>query len=250
MRKHFTKVALIAVVAVAALPVWASSGVAEQDTSQQQEIEQRIQAEITKAMEVLHAELAQLRQELAAISEDRLQESALIVPHLEASEAERERVREMAQHAREMARQATENLRREYIRVEPSGGGFMTLRRSAGAYGEVVIDHAEELGLTETQEEQIHGLRREHERTAIARRADIEVAEMDLEALDEDLDADIAAVRSGLESLAALRIDAQIADRELRRDLRQVLTVEQREQLDEIWDHRRSPMSIAVRRSR
>ena len=48
--------------ATAAVPVWASSGAVGQDASQQQEIEQRIQAEIAKA----HAALA-LGREVAAI---------------------------------------------------------------------------------------------------------------------------------------------------------------------------------------
>ena len=73
---------------------------------------------------------------------------------------------------------------------------------------------------------------------------------MDFEALDEDPDADIPAVRSALEALSALRIDGQIADREFRGDVREVLTAEQREQFDEIWGPRGLPMSIAIRRSR
>lgn len=248
MRKHLTKVGLVALVAVAALPVWASSGVAPQG-QQQQEIEQRIQAEIARAMEELRAEMESLKSELAAFSENRLQRIEVLEPRLEAMAVDRERAREMAERAREMARQATENLRYDF-RVEPLTGGIMDIRRVGGGYGEALIDHAEELGLSDVQQQQIQDLQRENQRSAIGRRADIEVAEMDLEALDEDPDADIAAVRSALETLSALRIDGQIADRELRRDVREVLTAEQREQFDEIWGPRRRPMSIAIRRSR
>lgn len=249
MRRHFTKVALVALVAVAALPVWAGSGVAGQDPSRQQEVEQRVQAEIAKAMEELRAELAQMKEELAALSEERARQLRTIASRVEVSEVDRERAREMARQAREMAQQATEHLRYSF-NVEPFAGRLMALHRSGGAYGEAVIDHAEDIGLDETQQEQIHGIQREHRRASIARGADIEVAEMDLEALDEDPDADISGVRSVLETLAALRIDGQIADRELRRDVRQVLTAEQREQFDELWGRQAFPRSIAISRRR
>ena len=248
MKKHLTKVGLVALVAVAALPVWASSGVVPQG-QQQQEIEQRIQAEIARAMEELRAEMESLKAELAALSEERLRRIEVLEPHLETMVIDRERAREMAERAREMAQQAAENMRYDF-RFEPRTGGIMSVRRFGGGYGEAVIDHAEELGLNDVQQQQIQDLQRENERSAIARRADIEVAEMDLEALEEDLDADITAVRSALEALSALRIDGQIADRELRRDVREVLTAEQREQFDKIWGPRRLPMSIAIRRSR
>ena len=93
-------------------------------------------------------------------------------------------------------------------------------------------------------------VQREYERARIARSADIEVAGMDLEALDDDPDAAIPAIRSALEGLSALRIDGQIADRDLLRDVREVLTPEQREQFDEIWAPRARQRSIAIRRSR
>ena len=250
MRNHLAKVALVAfVLAIAAVPVWATSGQQAQGTTQEQEIEQQIQAAIAKAMEELQAELAELREQLAAISEGRMARFEMIEPRIEAAIVDRERSREMAERAREMARQATENFRYNF-EFEPFAGNLMALHRTGGAYGEAVIDHAEELGLSETQQEQIAELQRAHERAAIDRRADIEVAEMDVQALDEDPDADIAAVRSALETLMALRIDGQIADRELHRDVRNVLTEEQREQFDEIWGQHVRPMRIAISRSR
>ena len=101
-------------------------------------------------------------------------------------------------------------------------------------YGNSVLDLAEKLALTDVQQDQIRDLQRENRRQKISRRADIEVAEMDLEALEGADVTDLAAIRVQLEALGSLRIDDQIAGMQLEQDIRQVLTPEQRTQLDEI----------------
>jgi len=111
----------------------------------------------------------------------------------------------------------------------------MTIRGigSCDSFGELVLDYAEDLELTEDQIDTVRGSQRAARRDGIERRADIEVAEMDLEALYEADDPDLAAVRAKLEALAMLRVDEQMAGFTLRREVRAALTPDQLDKLDE-----------------
>ncbi len=133
----------------------------------------------------------------------------------------------------EALRRARESTRRALASAQLAiqrAPGAVTIRGIGGceSYGELALDYAEELELTEDQTDAIRALRR----------ADIEVAEMDLEALYEVADADLAAVRAKLEELAMLEVDNEMAGFMLRQEVRSALTPAQLDELDELGaDH-------------
>ncbi len=143
----------------------------------------------------------------------------------------------------EALRRARESTRRALASAQLAiqrAPGAVTIRGIGGceSYGELALDYAEELELTEDQTDAIRALRRAARRDGIERRADIEVAEMDLEALYEVADADLAAVRAKLEELAMLEVDNEMAGFMLRQEVRSALTPAQLDELDELGaDH-------------
>jgi len=97
-----------------------------------------------------------------------------------------------------------------------------------------VLDHGEELELTREQEEQIRDAMRAFRRDEIRRDADIEVAELELDELMEDADADLTAVEARMRELADLRVDARMAELRHERAVEAVLTAEQLDELEEL----------------
>jgi Spy/CpxP family protein refolding chaperone len=112
-------------------------------------------------------------------------------------------------------------------------------------YGSFVLDLSEKLALTDTQQGQIRDLQREHKRQTIERRADLEVAELDLKTLQSAETLDLEAIRDQLEVVSGLKIEEQIAGLQLKHDIQQVLTLEQRDQLEEI-DKKFGPRKVSV----
>ena len=151
--------------------------------------------------------------------------------------AEVERALESVHLNDEAMRRALEASQRAMQRL-PRGMGFETLHvlRGCDRYGSEVLDHADELQLSDDQAGQIRAIQRTFRRETIQRQADIEVAEMDLESLRDDPDADLEEIRSVLEQVAALETAEKMSGLYLKRDIRQLLTGEQTEQLDDLHD--------------
>ena len=104
---------------------------------------------------------------------------------------------------------------------------------------------AEELELSEQQEDEIREVRRQHRRASIEREAAIEVAGLDLEELMEDPHiADLAAVEQQMQAMSELRVEGRVADLRLTQQVWGVLTVEQR---DQIQDQRHNIFMFARR---
>lgn len=122
-----------------------------------------------------------------------------------------------------------------WVHVNADGGRFFgRLHEAAGPSAERVLAHAEDLELSEDQQDRIRSIRRQHRRDEISRNAAIEVAELDLDELMQDAErADLDAVEAQMMEIARLRVEGRIADLRVRRQVEETLTAEQIEQLDE-----------------
>ena len=105
---------------------------------------------------------------------------------------------------------------------------FRGLRGSfGGSMADRVLAMAEEIELTEEQEAQIRGARRDQRRAEIERVAQIDVVDLDLDELLEDHHtADLDAVEELMQRRASLRVQAQIADMRASQDVWNSLTSE------------------------
>ncbi len=234
----FATVACLVVVAMASVPV-VEAGQAQSSAIETQN-EERVRAELEARMSQLITRLQELeavreldlkdlqrRLETTVVNEVRLRElmelrvaGAAAQSNQQVEEA-RVRVEEIVRRAMEVAEEAVQ--RAGQMRA-------FNLRSNCDLFGEQVLDHAEELGITDDQAEQIGAAQRAGRRDGIERRADTEVAEMDLEALYEVDEPDLVAVRAKLEELAMLQVDSQMAGLSLRRQVRQILTPTQLEE--------------------
>jgi len=240
-------VAAFALVALVALPVAASQEAGSQElTAQEEEILAKVKEEVKAAMAEMKESLARMKEELAAMQEsgvllrefnakvDDLDfgEEAIIM-ELKLAEQETKKAMEGARMAAELSsRMSARRLPELYF----AGEAPRIWSWRSAEYGSFVLDLAEKLALTDVQQDQIRDLQRENRRQQISRRADIEVAEMDLETLEGADVPDLAAIRAQLETLGSLKIDEQIAGIQLEQDIRQALTPEQRTQIDEIGE--------------
>ena len=110
-------------------------------------------------------------------------------------------------------------------------------RRSVGIAGRV-LSNAEELGLSDDQEEQVRQLQRENRRTEIRRNADTQIAEMDLEELMSIESSDLNSIEQKMREIANYQVDARMARLRLDRGVEAILTAEQRDALEEMSDGR------------
>ncbi len=134
------------------------------------------------------------------------------------------------------------------IRVSP--GGAWRVRSSASAVSRVLA-HAEDIGLTEDQEEdQIRELQRGVRREQIRRDADLEIAEMDLEEMMDNNGANLDVIEQKMREVANLGVDARMAGMRLERDVMALLTPEQRDDLEELMPERVIYESILRQRRR
>ena len=236
-------VAAFALVALVALPVAASQEVGSQElTAQEEKILAKVKEEVRAAMAKMEKNLAKMKEELAAMHEGGmlLREHKAQLNDFELDEKamvrELKMVQEETKRAMEGARVAAELQARRIPELYFAGEAPHVWSWRSAEYGGFVLDLAEKLALTEAQQDQIRDLQRENRRQQISRRADLEVAEMDLETLESADMPDLAAIRGQLETLGSLKIDEQIAGMQLKQDILQVLTPEQRTQIDEIGE--------------
>ena len=93
---------------------------------------------------------------------------------------------------------------------------------------------AEELELTDAQQQSIREAQRDHRRNDIRRDADIEIAELELEEMMEADTLDLGAVETHMRQIANLQVDERMADLRIDGTVRGLLTVEQLDELDEM----------------
>lgn len=204
--------AAVMVLMCAALLVASASPVlaAQQSGATEEEIQARVRAELQAQLEQMSRRLAEQQQVSAEAMERYRQE-------VQRARAAQERALVSAQEAMERARV-----------------GMMRLHSGCGVFGEAVLNFADDLSLSDEQIGQIREAQRSTRRASIGRNADIEVGQVDLEALYEADEPDLAAIRAKLEELAMLGVDEQMSGLQLREQVRAILTPEQREQLDDL----------------
>jgi Spy/CpxP family protein refolding chaperone len=110
--------------------------------------------------------------------------------------------------------------------------------RSGGWFGSGTADRAlamaEELELTEQQQDSIRSARRDYRRAEIERDAQIEVLDLDLDELMEDRhSADLNAVEDLMMQRASLRVQGEMARMRLGRQVWDTLTPEQQDEFQE-----------------
>lgn len=253
-------VAVATVAGLALLSVASVEAVQSGQSSRDEEVAVRIQAEIEARLAEVQRRLEEQMVELQAVREHRLAEvqerlAALHINEAQFGEQLQAELMEVQEHLRSRSTEEALRHARESMRGALASAHLAAQRapravtiRSFGScdsYGELVLDYAEDLELSEEQTDAIRATRRNARRDGIERRADIEVAEMDLEALYEADDTNLTAVRAKLEELAMLGVDEQMAGFTLRQEVRSALTPTQLEELDELRaDH--NNISIVV----
>lgn len=238
----FATVACLVVGAVASVPV-VEAGQAQSSATETQN-EERVRAELEARMSQLITRLRELdvmreidvvnlqrRLETVALNGERLRELTEM-RFAEATTRSDQQVEESRVRVEEITRRALEAVEEAMQRAGQLR--VFNLRSNCDLFGEQVLDHAEDLGLTDDQGEQIRAAQRAGRRDGIERRADTEVAELDLEALSEVDEPDLAAVRAKLEELAMLQVDTQMASLSLRQEVRQILTPTQLEEWEDM----------------
>ncbi|NKB88216.1 MAG: hypothetical protein GKS06_08355 [Acidobacteria bacterium] len=114
-------------------------------------------------------------------------------------------------------------------RIELRSGRYF-----GGGAADRILAMGEELELTDQQRDSIRQARRAHRRAEIERDAEVEVIDLDLDELMEDRStADLNAVEGLMMQRATLRVQAEIAEMRLGRQVMDSLTPEQKELFEE-----------------
>ena len=149
-------------------------------------------------------------------------------------------------HALEGLRSGLQDRRfsvRSAPRVRISAPGMLLRRGSNSA--DAILARAEELELTDDQQDGIRSAERDHRRAEIERQAAIEVAELDLDSLlENEYEADLGAVQTQMEQISRMRVEDRVAGLRLRQQIRAILTPGQRDKADEM---RRHPFGVLTR---
>jgi Spy/CpxP family protein refolding chaperone len=152
-------------------------------------------------------------------------------------ESRLERARELADRARAWGMNARAGGMQE-MRGRIDRAPRMEIRGLRSVFGgstaERALAMADELELTEQQQEQIRAARHASRRSEIERDAQIDMVDLDLDELLEDRhSADLDAVADLMQQRAALRVEGEIAGMRLSRQVWNLLTVDQQTKLDE-----------------
>jgi Spy/CpxP family protein refolding chaperone len=115
-------------------------------------------------------------------------------------------------------------------------GGFS--RSRSGSLAGHVLAAAGDLGLPAAQQQTIRDTQRSHRREEIRRDADVEIAELELEEMMEADTLDLDAIESHMRQIANLQVDERMANLRLDRSVREVLTAEQVDKLEELSPER------------
>jgi Spy/CpxP family protein refolding chaperone len=136
----------------------------------------------------------------------------------------------------------------EYRRAGGRHHRHMGLRRPT--YAGIALRHRAELALNAQQVEALEKLRTDAARASIQRRADLEVAGLDLMTLRRADPVDLAKVEAKVREMEKLRADGQIAGIRTDEQGKAQLTADQREKLKTLmtarwqqWRERRQPRS-------
>ncbi len=120
------------------------------------------------------------------------------------------------------------------MRIRPAIAFGSSLSRRSGGIASNALANAEEIGLTEEQEEQIRGLQRENRRAQIRRNADTQIAEMDLEEMMSAETSDLDTIEQMMREIANYQVDERMARLRLDRTTKAILTEAQRDELEEM----------------
>jgi periplasmic protein CpxP/Spy len=109
------------------------------------------------------------------------------------------------------------------------GSAMGTHHQTAGHMIRHVLKHQKEIGLSPDQITKLKALQMDLTRSRIRTEADIQVAEAELGALEEDEKADLSALETKVKQSEALRSTLRMAVIKTKRDVLALLTPEQRE---------------------
>ena len=108
-------------------------------------------------------------------------------------------------------------------------------KRSGGKRHFDILKLADKLGLDEEQVARTRKLKMEHKKEKIMLKADLDILNLELKELKHDYDSSIKSVNRKIREVEAKEGDLEIARYKLRRDISDILTSEQREQLKAIY---------------
>ena len=109
------------------------------------------------------------------------------------------------------------------------GSGMGAHHQTAGHMIRHLLKHQKELGLSPDQVNKLKSLQMDLTRTRIRAEADIQIADAELSALEQDEKADLGALEAKVKQSEALRSALRLAVIKTKRDVLAILTPEQRE---------------------
>ena len=120
--------------------------------------------------------------------------------------------------------------------ARPGPGFGREGRRSSheGPLITIMLDHAQELGLTPDQERKLRDLRTEFAKESVRRTADIRVAEIELNSLLEQGKWDLTKIETKVKQISMLQGDLRLARIKVLAAGREILTPEQIEKLKQV----------------
>jgi Spy/CpxP family protein refolding chaperone len=124
------------------------------------------------------------------------------------------------------------------------GAGHRAMRGPGGSMDRMgmLMHLADEIGVSEAQKEEISDLLTTHHKDMITKRAEKEIAEVDLRKLLQDENPDLDMVEDQIRKIANLEAQMRFSQIKTHVDVKNVLTEEQLEKLKEIAKDRRAKM--------
>jgi len=104
-----------------------------------------------------------------------------------------------------------------------------------GKEGFNILQVADKIGLSEDQVESIKGIKYSHEKAQIMTDANIEVLKIELKELSRDYSTDIEVYADKIREIEAKEGDKKIASFKMRKDIRDIMTPEQRDKVKEYY---------------
>jgi len=102
---------------------------------------------------------------------------------------------------------------------------------------------ADEIGLSEEQKSKIDDITTNHRKDMVTKKAEIEIAQIDLNKLMREENPDMNLVKDQIQKLASLKANMEFAQFKTRIDAKKVLTQEQQDKIKELMKERRDQMN-------
>jgi Spy/CpxP family protein refolding chaperone len=108
---------------------------------------------------------------------------------------------------------------------------------------------AEKIGLSDDQKKKIDDIVTNHRKDMVTKRAEIELAQIDLDKLIKEDNPDMKLVKEQIQKLSNLKADREFAQIKARNDIKNILTKEQQNKITELMKENRDQIKEKVRQN-